>query len=156
MGLENIDHKFQCVTFRLMHDLFGVDILDVREIVPCDRMTPVQQAPEYVLGLINLRGQILTILDINVLLGLDHHPVHPDGHIVIVKHKAVGFVVDQIGDVMTIDPKDRAPIPANIAPDLQTYMEHTIRLPQDILMILAVSKILSAARTRVDPSRESI
>jgi len=155
MDLEKTGHKFQCVSFRLGHTLFGVDILDIREIISCAKMTQVQQAPKFVLGLINLRGQVLTIFDISVLLGLDHHRVHSDSHIIIFKHKPVGFVVDQVGDVIDIDPKDRTSVPANIEPGIQTYMEHIIRLPEDILMILAAPKILSGAHT-LDPPGESI
>lgn len=143
LNLTKLNHSFQYVTFRLAHNLIGVNILDIREIVPYVRITQVQQAPEFVLGLMNLRGQILTILDIGVLLGLESRRIHSDTHIFIFKHRDVGFVVDQTGDVVGADQEHIESIPANIDPGIQKFLENIINLPDEILMILNAKKILS-------------
>lgn len=147
MRLAASDHKSQYVSFRLDHTLAGMNILDIREIVPYVKVAAVQQAPEFVLGLMNLRGQILTVLDIGILLGLDRRTIHPETHIVIFKHKAVGFVVDQIGDVINADQKSIESTPANIAANIQKYMDHIIHLPNGVLIILNADKVLSIPQT---------
>ena len=147
MNLTKFYHKFQHVTFRLADNLIGINILDIREIVPYIKITKVQQAPAFVLGLINLRGQILTILDIGVFLGLEKRNTHSETHIIIFKHKDVGFIVDQIGDVIGTDQKHIESIPANIEPDIQKYMVNIINQPEEILMILNAQKILSFTQT---------
>ncbi|MCD4719858.1 MAG: chemotaxis protein CheW [Desulfobacula sp.] len=156
MNLTRFNHKSQYITFRLADNLIGINILDIREIVPYIKITKVQQAPAFVLGLINLRGQILIVLDIGIFLGLEKRDIHPDSHIIIFKHKDVGFIVDQIGDVIGADQKYIESIPANIEPDIQKYMENIINLPQEILMILNAQKILSTTQIKDEIAKDEL
>lgn len=145
MGITELNHQSQCVTFKLARNLIGVNILDIREIVPCKRVTGIAKAPEFVQGLMNLRGQILTVLDIGVLLGLEKREVRKESYVIVFKHRPVGFIVDKIGDVVAIDQDLVGPIPANIEPGIQEYMESILTMPDDILMLLDAKKILSAS-----------
>ncbi len=154
MNSSRLDHKFQYVTFRIAHNLIGINIKDIREIVPYIKITEIQQADEFVLGLINLRGQILTIFDVGVLLGLEKRVVHAESHIIVFKHKDVGFIVDQIGDVIGTDKKNIESIPANIEPAAKKYMESIINLPEEILMILDAEKVLLNTRPNTEISKE--
>lgn len=154
MKLTKLHHQSQCITFRLAHNLIGINILDIREIVPCKRITHIAQSPQFVLGLMNLRGQILTILDIGILLGLEKRRIHPDSYVIIFKHKDVGFIVDKIGDVVGIEQKFIEAIPANIEPGIQEYMEHIINLPDEILMLLNAKKVLSNTLLRSQEHKE--
>ncbi|MDA8135321.1 MAG: chemotaxis protein CheW [Desulfobacteraceae bacterium] len=141
------NQNFQYISFNLAHTLMGVDILDIREIVPSSRITRVQLAPWYVLGLVNLRGQILTILDIRVLLGLESPHQVSGGHVIVFKYANVGFAVDGIGDVSSIDREKIEPVPANATPGVQTYADAVINLHEGVMVILNAHKILSCART---------
>ncbi len=143
MNIFDTGNTSRYVTFKLDDNLVGINILDIREIVPCIKITPVAQAPEFVLGLINLRGQILVILDIGVLLGMEKRAPGKESHFIIFKHKDVGFIVDKIGDVISSEQSAADVIPANIETEIQKYMENIIDLPEDILMILNAKKILS-------------
>ncbi len=143
MKLSELTHQSQCVTFRLAHNLIGINILDIREIIPCKKITHVAQSQQFVSGLMNLRGQILTILDIGVLLGFEKRVIHPSSYVIVFKHKNVGFIVDKIGDVVGIEQKLIGAIPANIEQDIQEYMEYIINLPDEILMLLNAKKVLS-------------
>lgn len=136
-------HDFQCISFRLDDSLIGINILDIREIVPCRRVTRISNAPRFVLGLMNLRGQILTVLDVGILLGLEKRKVRETSHVIIFKQKNVGFVVDRIGDVIGIRQADIERVPANIDPVVQEYTDHVVNLPDGILMLLNAQKLLS-------------
>jgi purine-binding chemotaxis protein CheW len=111
MNQTRLESKSKYVTFRLSNNLIGFNILDIREIVPYIKVTDVQQSQDFVLGLMNLRGQILTVLDIGVLLGLEKRTIHSESHIIIFKHKKVGFVVDQIKDVIGTEHKNMESYP---------------------------------------------
>ena len=124
----------QYVTFRLSGQLMGMDILLVREINQLMESTYVHRAPESIIGLINLRGQIVTIFDLAKRLNM---PVgdRSRAHNIILKSNTellqirsrekredlisademVGLRVDAIGDVMEIEDERIGPIPANIA-----------------------------------------
>lgn len=143
MDLSNIGDKSRYVTFKLDDNLVGINILDIREIVPYIKITQVAQSPEFVMGLINLRGQILVVFDIGVLLGLGKRTFGKDSHIILFKHKDVGFIVDKIGDVISTDKEFSEDIPANIDSGIKEYMEKIINFSGDILLILDAQKILS-------------
>lgn len=141
--VAEFNHQSQCVTFRLARNLIGINILDIREIVPCRKITRIAKSPRFVMGLMNLRGQILTVLDIGVLFGLQSRTAQKDSFVIIFKHKDVGFIVDKIGDVIGVEQTAIEPVPANIEPGIQEYMEHVINLPDELLMLLNAKKIFS-------------
>lgn len=142
------NQNFQYISFNLSHTLMGIDILDIREIFPCSRITRVQLSPRFVLGLVNLRGRILTILDIRVLLGLEPpDTTHTVSHVIVFKYANVGFAVDGIGDVSSIDRGKIESVPANVTPGVQAYADAVINLQEGVMVLLNAHKILSCART---------
>jgi purine-binding chemotaxis protein CheW len=96
--------------FRVGERVFGCDIEAVREIIPYRRATRLPGAPPYVQGLINLRGTIVTMLDLGRRLDAERPPVR-DGSIILVEHgtRAVGVAVDEVMDVRFITEEPIAP-----------------------------------------------
>ena len=138
----------QCVTFKLDTNLIGINILSIREIVPCRVVTGIAQSPDYVMGLMNLRGQILTILDIGILLGFEQRKIGSNSHVIIFKHRDTGFIVDKIGDVLGIEKEQVEEIPANMQSGIKEYMDYVVNLKDDILMLLDADKILSVTASQ--------
>jgi purine-binding chemotaxis protein CheW len=134
------------VTFRLAHTPMAISILDVREIVPRIKITQVHQAPDFVMGLINLRGRILTVLDLGLLLGLEQDSPPFPGHIIIFKHWDLGFAVDRIGDMISIDPDLIESLPANMDDRIRNTMDGIANGPKEALIILNAQKILAASQ----------
>ncbi len=149
------NHNFQYITFRLARNHMGVDILDIREIVRCTKVTKVHHAPFFVMGLMNLRGQILTILDIGVLLGIEKPGRESGSHIIVFKHTNVGFAVDQIGDMFDIEKETVESVPVNIDSQIQKYTDTIINLPDGIMLIINAEKIISCIRTETPHSEEN-
>jgi purine-binding chemotaxis protein CheW len=91
----------QLVIFRLGDRTYGIDLGTVREIIPYRRATRLPGAPPYVAGLVNVRGSILTVIDLGLQLGVERD-ADVDGPVVLVEHgtKVVGVVVDQVVDVV--------------------------------------------------------
>lgn len=89
--------------FRVAERVFGCDIDAVREIIPYRRATRLPGAPRYVQGLINLRGTIVTVLDLGARLDAERAPVR-DGSIILATHgtRVVGVAVDEVMDVQMI------------------------------------------------------
>ena len=93
-------------TFRVNDRLFGVDILDVKEVTAETAFTPVAHAPDEVLGLVNIRGHIYLALDLHRLLGLPAAAVTGGSRLVLFKPavgNAFGVMVDAISDIQTVD-----------------------------------------------------
>lgn len=91
-------------TFRLDGRLYGVDMLDVKEVTTETTATLIAHAPEEVLGLVNIRGHIYLALDLRRLLGLPHHPLTAESRLLLFKPtvgSAFGVVVDEISEIQS-------------------------------------------------------
>lgn len=146
----------QFVTFRIDGHLLGVDVLHVREINRALDITPVQLAPAYVRGLVNLRGQAVTVLDLGVRLGLGRRVVTPESHNIVLKRDEVGLLVDAIGDVVQADGAEVGPPPANLEGIAVEFVEGIVKLPDGLLLVLAVEPIRApgpAPSGRLEPRR---
>lgn len=142
---EKTNNSIEMATFYVGNALFGMDILKVQEINKSLDMTSVPQAPEYVKGILNLRGQIVTIIDLGVKLGLSKIEIGPDTRNIIVnsKNEYIGLLVDRIGDVeRTSEDNIEAP-PANIGGVKAKYFEGVCKKENRLIGILNLEKVLS-------------
>lgn len=98
------DTSIRCVSFALAGERFGVDVLRVREVLPLPAITSVPGAPSSCLGVLNLRGRILSVLDTRALLGLATAAPGPSAHLLVVESAGrwLGLVIDAIGEVLAL------------------------------------------------------
>lgn len=103
-------------TLRLGDWLIGIPISSIREISRVGEMTPVPDAPAAVRGVINLRGDVVTVLDLRTLLGLDSVPLTSESRWVIVDaaEERIGLIVDRVDDVRTVYGAQEESLPSNI------------------------------------------
>ncbi|NJB68304.1 purine-binding chemotaxis protein CheW [Desulfobaculum xiamenense] len=94
----------QLVTFHLGRERYGVEVVRVREIVRMQSITAVPRSPKHVLGVTNLRGSLVSVMDLRMRLGLERIPYGPKTRILIVEAgvQPVGLVVDSVADVMRL------------------------------------------------------
>lgn len=142
---EKTNNSIEMATFYVGNALFGMDILKVQEINKSLDMTSVPQAPEYVKGILNLRGQIVTIIDLGIKLGLSKIEIGPETRNIIVnsKNEYIGLLVERIGDVeRSSEDKIEAP-PANIGGVKAKFFEGVCKKENRLIGILNVEKVLS-------------
>ena len=152
----------QYSTFRLGDRLFGLDLMMIREINRILDITPVPHAKEYIRGLINLRGQIVTILDLGVRLGLPRLDIGEDSHNIILKTNAelsaarqsgsgknfststdlMGFLVDAIGDVVEAEESSIEPPSANVSEAEGRFLSGVIKTETGLLVLLDIREVL--------------
>ena len=126
-------------------NLFGIDILKVREINRTLDITPVQHSPAYVRGLVNLRGQTITVFDLGTRLGLASREMTADSHNIILKEDAVGLLVDNIRDVLMAGGQQIEPLPF-VPEGLDTnFIEGILKMDSFLLLVLSVEKLLETA-----------
>ncbi len=138
---DNIMQK-QFVSFRTGNYLMGINILKVREVIPFTDITIVQHAPDFIWGLMNLRGQTITIIDIGLIFGISEKKYTPDSHCIIMKNADLGIIVDSIGDIITIPQYEIEPCPANTDKNICYYMESVAKVNNEIMTILCPEKII--------------
>lgn len=135
----------QLCTFYLDNYFFGVDVLDVQEIIRHQEMTRVPLAPAVIEGLINLRGQIVTAIDMRRRLGLPERDSERQPINLIIKtddDTAASLIVDEIGDVLEVsDDVFEAP-PATLQGEARELIEGTYKLEDSLLLVLDTVKTL--------------
>ena len=134
----------ELATFYVGNALCGMDILKVQEINKIMQMTKVPQAPEYVLGILNLRGQIVTIIDLGKKLGLGETDISQDTRNIIVNSSGghVGLLVRQISDVVAADMEKKERPPANMGGIQGEFFTGVFKTDHELIGILDVDKVL--------------
>ena len=124
--------------------LCGMDILKVQEINKLMDMTKVQQAPEYVMGILNLRGQIITIIDLGKKIGLSPTRLSNQTRNIIVGlgDEYIGLLVDGISDVVCADWNKVEPPPANLGGIQGKFFQGVYKTEDSLIGILDVEEVL--------------
>ncbi|MHB1297458.1 MAG: chemotaxis protein CheW [Gemmatimonadaceae bacterium] len=140
-----MSHQYS--TFLVCGHLFGVDVTRVQEVIRPMAMTCVPSAPVVVRGLINLRGQIVTALDLRVRLGLGAHAddAMPMNVVVRADDGVVALLVDEIGDVLSADPAAWEHAPSTLPPSVRDLIPGAYKLDGRLLLQLDVDRVLDAA-----------
>ncbi|BBO72487.1 chemotaxis protein CheW [Desulfosarcina alkanivorans] len=136
----------QLVGFVIGEELFGVDILTVQEIIRDATMTAIPDAPDFLEGVINLRGSIIPVIDLRKRLKLVQ-PAHlnPDTWIIIltVEGRVTGFVVDRVTKVLNVPAGSIKPPPDIVVAGLRSqYIQGVCKMDQRLLILLDFSRIL--------------
>jgi len=131
-------------TFYIGDALCGMDILKIQEINKILEMTTVPKAPEYVKGILNLRGQIVTVIDLGKKLGLSSTKIGNETRNIIVdsNNEYIGLLVDKIGDVERTEGDEIEPPPANMGGVKGKYFEGVFKTEGILVGILNVEEIL--------------
>ncbi len=137
----------QYCTFFLDGHYFGLDVLKVQEIIRYQEMTRVPLAPPVVRGLINLRGQIVTALDLRRRLGLSDRPADqlPLNVVVQTNDGAISLLVDEIGDVLEVSEKSFERPPDTLAKPARELIRGAYKLPDRLLLILDTERAVNVS-----------
>ena len=133
-------------TFRLNGLFLGIDVQQVQEVLRYQEMTSVPLAPPVIAGLLNLRGEIVTAIDLRQRLDMEPlDPSHDSPMNVVVRLDCctASLVVDSIGDVIEVDPALFEPPPPTLQDDFSDLLVGVYKLPEQLLLILDVHKIVN-------------
>jgi purine-binding chemotaxis protein CheW len=138
----------ELATFYVGDALCGMDILKVQEINKLMEMTRVPQSPDYMVGILNLRGQIVTIIDLGQKLGLGSVEISNESRNIIVNAPGehVGLLVTKISDVVMADPDKIEQAPANMSGIQGSFFTGVYKTENKLIGILDVKEVL-----RIEP-----
>ncbi|HTF88608.1 MAG TPA: chemotaxis protein CheW [Planctomycetota bacterium] len=140
----------QYCSFRLGAAEYALDVADVQEVLRGLEWSPVPLAPASVIGLMNLRGQIVTVVDLAKLLGLEIEPGAPipaprDIHIVLSGPRPpLSFAVDEIGEVLAIETTSLLAPPSTLSPAVRACVRGLHLADQRLITILETRVLLEA------------
>lgn len=145
------ESQFQLVTFQLGEELYGVDIMDVKEIVKVQNVRVIPNAPFYIEGIINLRGEIIPIIDLHkrfriqsTSLGLSDENLDGGFIILNIDGNKIGIIIDRVARVVTVKREDVKEPPQMISGIGTEYIEGVIREEHGYLIMLNIRKLFSA------------
>jgi purine-binding chemotaxis protein CheW len=134
------------VGFKLKEDDFAFDIMRVIEIIRLKEITEVPTAPEFIEGVINLRGKIIPIIDLRKRFHLEAINMDKMFRIIIVeymKSQLVGVIVDEVTKVMNVKSGESLPAPATLTSAGARYIESIVKTGDRIIVLLDIEKIFS-------------
>lgn len=139
------DGERQLVVFDLAGEAYGVDIGTVREIIRTQAVTHVPNAPDFVEGVINLRGKVIPIVDLRKRFGLPVAEQTPDSRVVVVDiaGEDIGVIVDAVIEVLRLSDDAIEPASAIITTEDSYYMQGIAKLGDRLLILLDLEKVLS-------------
>jgi purine-binding chemotaxis protein CheW len=137
------------VTFRLSDQWFGIAVLDVQEVIGRQRIARVPLAAPSVAGLLNLRGQIVTAIDLHQRLQIPRDTSESLMSVVVRDgDELFAFIVDEVGDVATVPPGTLEPLPAGLDGTWAHVCTGVVRMDQGLLAVVDVTRLLDESNTR--------
>ncbi|HCM25301.1 MAG: chemotaxis protein CheW [Treponema sp. GWB1_62_6] len=143
------EYQYQLVTFQLGEELYGIDIMDVKEIVRVQDIRPIPNAPSYVEGIFNLRSEIIPIINLHRRFHLKK-PVLADeddllsGFIIIdLDGMKLGVIIDKVARVVTVDSAKIQPPPQMLTGIGAEYIQGVVHQEQGYLIILDIRKLFN-------------
>ncbi|QEP44373.1 chemotaxis protein CheW [Ectothiorhodospiraceae bacterium BW-2] len=144
-GTKGSDPLSRWVTFTLEHEVYGIDVMQIREVLRSPEISPVPGAPAYVLGIINLRGNVVAIIDTRARFGLPSHDLDDSSRILILETKeyVVGFMVDSVSEVVELRSSSIEPAPSTGARESTRYISGLYNREKGLLILIDANKLLS-------------
>lgn len=135
----------QLVVFHVRDEEFGVPIEEIQEIIKVNNITPIPDTPAFIKGIINVRGDIVTTIDMKVRFGIRGKKLSNSRHILITKQSEslFGLMVDEVTEVLRINENEIKPPPAMIVEIEKEYVKGIVVYEERLLIILDLSKVLS-------------
>ncbi|AZR72368.1 hypothetical protein BBF96_02540 [Anoxybacter fermentans] len=135
----------QYVVFQIDNEEFGVEILQTKEIHPYTKITRVPNAPHFVKGVINIRGEIIPVVDLRDRFGLKKSEIQKNTRIitVLVRDYEVGLLVDSVKEVLWIDDSAIEPPPSVAGGIEKEYLKGVGKIGDRLIVLLNIEKILN-------------
>ena len=139
----------EVVTFRVGDQWFGVDVMDVQEVIGQLRLARVPLAAPGIAGFLNLRGQIVTAIDLHQRLEISRRTSESLMNVVVRDgDELFALVVDEVGDVAAVSPGTLDPAPASLVGVWARACNGVVRMDQGLLAVIDVTRLLDESDTR--------
>lgn len=142
------EETLQLVVFRLSQEWYGIEITKLREAMKIDKITYLPSSPTYIAGIVNLRGNILSVTDLKRIFGLPQEELNDKTRIVAIESGMLetGLLVDEIAEAIEVPISKIEPALATLAPEVAEYIEGHCKVDEKLVALLNADKILETER----------
>lgn len=139
------DEVLQWVTFHLEDETYGINVMQVQEVLRYSEIAPVPGAPAYVLGIINLRGNVVTVIDTRTRFGLHSAEVTDNSRIVIIEaeKQVIGILVDSVAEVVYLRSSEIDSAPNIGTEESAKFIQGVSNRDGELLILVDLNKLLS-------------
>ena len=137
--------RYELITFGVSGQLFGLDIMAIREIRAWSPVTRLPRVPDYVAGVVNLRGAVLPVIDLAVRLGWGPTQTTPRNPIIVTElaNQSRGLIVHDVNDIVSISAEDLQTPEAVSQDNITNYLLGVAPLGEDMVMVLDLAKLMA-------------
>ncbi|GAB6259912.1 chemotaxis protein CheW [Photobacterium sp. CCB-ST2H9] len=142
---DSHDQVLQWVTFQLEEETYGINVMQVREVLRYTEIAPVPGAPDYVLGIINLRGNVVTVIDTRARFGLTPGDISDNTRIVIIEaeKQVIGILVDSVAEVVYLRSSEIDSTPSVGTDESAKFIQGVSNRDDQLLILVDLNKLLS-------------
>lgn len=139
------DEILQWVTFRLENETYGINVMQVQEVLRYSEIAPVPGAPSYVIGIINLRGSVVTVIDTRARFGLAPEEISDNTRIVIIESEkqVIGILVDSVAEVVYLKASEIEPTPNVGTSESAKFIRGVCNREDELLILVDLDKLLA-------------
>ncbi len=139
------DEVLQWVTYRLDEETYGINVMQVQEVLRYTEIAPVPGAPDYVMGIINLRGNVVTVIDTRARFGLPPSEITDSSRIVIIESDeyVVGILVDSVAEVVYLRSSEIDSAPNVGTEDSAKFIQGVSNRDNELLILVDLNKLLN-------------
>ncbi len=151
-AVKDLNTEFlQFVSFNLGDEEYAIEILKVQEIIRMIEITRVPNSPEFINGVINLRGRVIPVLDLGKRIGLSEKEHSGDSRIIVVElqNKVIGFIVDKVNIVLRINQNIVEPTPELMNKIESEFISGIAKMEKNLLILLDLDKVISQPEINV-------
>jgi purine-binding chemotaxis protein CheW len=141
----NNDEVLQWVTYKLGEETYGINVMQVQEVLRHTEIAPVPGAPDYVLGIINLRGNVVTVIDTRSRFGLPSSDITDNTRIVIIESddQVVGILVDSVAEVVYLRSSEVDSAPNVGTEESAKFIQGVSNRDGELLILVDLNKLLN-------------
>jgi purine-binding chemotaxis protein CheW len=142
---NDTDPILQYVTFKLEGETYGINVMQVQEVLRHTEIAPVPGAPSYVLGIINLRGNVVTVIDTRKRFGLRPSELNEDTRVIIIESdkQVLGILVDSVAEVVYLRASEIETAPNVGNDDNNKYIQGVCNRDGELLILVELEKMLT-------------
>ncbi|MEZ8580791.1 chemotaxis protein CheW [Vibrio splendidus] len=139
------DEVLQWVTFQLEEETYGINVMQVREVLRYSEIAPVPGAPDYVLGIINLRGNVVTVIDTRSRFGLMQGEITDSTRIIVIEseRQVIGILVDSVAEVVYLRSSEIDTTPSVGTDESAKFIQGVSNRDGKLLILVDLNKLLS-------------
>ncbi len=147
--LEQAAPSLEILSFHAGEEEYAFNVMEIREIIRQEKITAIPRCPDYILGIISLRGEIVPVIDLKRRLDLKGGgQTAEEPMIVVIQHgeESAGFLVERVSGIVRVEEREVEPPPEVISPDKAEFLEGVVRSQEGLVAILKVEKLLDVAQ----------